>query len=86
MRSLAPLSIIVIYPELVDSKDAFIIRHCLRDSDRRRARQGASDGKEHRGHLCLLLDSFEYGTQQDGCSPRRLGSGAGVLGSAVMCC
>ena len=45
MRSLAPLSIIVIYPELVDSKDAFINRNCLRDSDRRRARQGAGDGK-----------------------------------------
>jgi hypothetical protein len=37
--------IIVIYPERVDSKDAFIIRHCLRDSDHRRARRGAGNGE-----------------------------------------
>ena len=37
--------IIVIYPERVDSKDTFIIRHCLRDSDHRRARRGAGDGE-----------------------------------------
>ena len=37
--------IIIIYPERVDSKDAFIIRHCLRDSDHRRARRGAGDGE-----------------------------------------
>ena len=45
MDEMAPLSIIVIYPELVSSKEAFIIRHCLRDSDHRHARQGAGDGE-----------------------------------------
>ena len=42
--SLEESGIIVIYPEQVGSKDAFIIRHCLRDSDHRRARRGAGDG------------------------------------------